>query len=137
MQNVEVEEHYEDDLPPIKAEFKQIQQVLLNLFINAAHAMDKGGSLTVSARKTGKDGFVAVEDADTGCGIPEENLSKIFDPFFTTKETGKGTGLGLSTSYGIIKENGGNISIKETSPGGTTFLLELPLYVPSDDDEHI
>jgi signal transduction histidine kinase len=69
---------------------------------------------------------------DTGCGIPEENLPKIFDPFFTTKEPGKGTGLGLSTSYGIVKEMGGDIRVKETSPGGTTFLMELPLYVPLD-----
>ena len=68
--------------------------------------------------------------SDTGCGIPEENISKIFDPFYTTKGPEKGTGLGLSTSYGIVKENGGRISIKETSPKGTTFLIELPLYAP-------
>jgi signal transduction histidine kinase len=70
--------------------------------------------------------------SDSGCGIPEEHSSKIFDPFFTTKKTGKGTGLGLSTSYGIIKENGGRITIKETSPRGTTFLIELPLYAPDE-----
>jgi two-component system NtrC family sensor kinase len=76
-----------------------------------------------------------LEISDTGLGIPEENLSKIFDPFFTTKERGKGTGLGLSTAYGLVKENGGDISVKDTSAQGTTFLLELPLYVPPDDNQ--
>ncbi|MBW2240324.1 MAG: PAS domain-containing sensor histidine kinase, partial [Deltaproteobacteria bacterium] len=73
-----------------------------------------------------------IEVSDTGCGIPEENLSKIFDPFFTTKGPEKGTGLGLSTSYGIVKENGGRITIKETGPKGTTFLIEFPLYTPDE-----
>ena len=73
--------------------------------------------------------------SDTGCGIPIDNLSRIFDPFFTTKEPGKGTGLGLSTVYGIVKENGGNIWVKETSPEGTTFTMELPLYQASKDSD--
>jgi signal transduction histidine kinase len=76
-----------------------------------------------------------VEISDTGGGIPQENVTKIFDPFFTTKGMGKGTGLGLSTAYGIVKENGGEISVKETGRDGTTFLIELPLYVP-EDTEH-
>jgi len=68
-----------------------------------------------------------LEIADTGCGIPDENISKIFDPFFTTKELGKGTGLGLSMAYGIMVENQGRISVKNTGHEGTTFMLELPL----------
>ena len=72
-----------------------------------------------------------IEVADTGRGIPEKNLPLVFDPFFTTKATGKGTGLGLSTAYGIIKENQGRIWVKETSPKGTTFAMELPLYQPN------
>ena len=79
--------------------------------------------------------MVYIEVSDTGCGIPEENISKIFDPFFTTKAPGEGTGLGLSTAYGIVKENNGHVSVTETSPNGTTFLLSFPLYRPSDDIE--
>ena len=71
---------------------------------------------------------MCLEIIDTGCGIPEDHLSKIFDPFFTTKELGQGTGLGLSTVYGIIKENKGEISVKETGADGTTFLLQFPRY---------
>jgi signal transduction histidine kinase len=78
-----------------------------------------------------------LEVTDTGSGIPRENLSRIFDPFFTTKEPGQGTGLGLSTVHGIVKENGGNILVKETSPRGTTFVIELPLYNASDDTQLI
>jgi two-component system, NtrC family, sensor kinase len=71
--------------------------------------------------------MACLEVRDTGTGIPPELISKIFDPFFTTKMPGKGTGLGLSTIYGIVKENNGRISVKETSPEGTTFILELPV----------
>ena len=86
---------------------------------------------TVDAEK------VFLEISDTGGGIEKENLSKIFDPFFTTKGLDKGTGLGLSTSYGIVKENGGHISIKNTGPEGTTFLVELPLYKPVGLDRRL
>jgi signal transduction histidine kinase len=112
----------------ILADKNQLSQVLINLIMNAADAMEKKGTLTFRTYRKKPEKKVYIEVSDTGRGIPEENLSKVFDPFFTTKETGKGTGLGLSTSFGIIKENGGQISIKETSPGGTTFLIELPLY---------
>jgi signal transduction histidine kinase len=80
---------------------------------------------------------VFLEVKDTGGGIPRENLSKIFDPFFTTKEVGKSTGLGLSIVYGIIEEHGGRISVKETGAKGTTFIMEFPMYVPSEDGPHL
>jgi len=105
--------------------------------MNAFAAMDGEGVLTLRTHRDKSAKKVYFEVSDTGCGIPEESLSKIFDPFFTTKEPGKGTGLGLSTSYGIIQENGGNISVKETSSEGTTFLVEFPLYVPSNDTEDL
>jgi signal transduction histidine kinase len=126
--NITVVKEMSGEMMLILADKNQLSQVLINLIMNAADAMEKKGTLTFRTYRKKPEKKVYIEVSDTGRGIPEENLSKVFDPFFTTKETGKGTGLGLSTSFGIIKENGGQISIKETSPGGTTFLIELPLY---------
>ncbi|MGD9246319.1 MAG: ATP-binding protein, partial [Desulfobacteraceae bacterium] len=81
------------------------------------------------------NGKAYLEVTDTGCGIAPEQMSKIFDPFFTTKPPGEGTGLGLSTAYGLIKENKGEIRIKQTGSDGTTFLLEFDLHQPATDIE--
>ena len=109
-------------------EFK-LQQVFLNLFLNARDAMTTGGWLTVGARV--RDGEAIVEVADTGSGIPPEMLSRIYDPFFTTKVPGQGTGLGLSVTYGVVQEHHGAIEC-DSSPGqGTRFTLKLPLATPS------
>ncbi len=114
-----------DNLPPILGNHHNLQQVFLNLFLNAIQAMPDGGILTVRSRVT--DETVQVEVTDTGCGIPKDHLAKIFDPFFTTKEVGKGTGLGLSVSYGIIQKHHGSISV-ESEPGkGTTFTVRIPI----------
>ena len=103
----------------------KLQQVFLNLFLNARDAMPKGGWLTIVTRADGPNALVEV--ADTGSGIPTEQLSRIYDPFFTTKEIGKGTGLGLSITYGIVQEHDGTIAC-ESAPGqGTRFSLTLPL----------
>ncbi|MBW2209107.1 MAG: PAS domain-containing sensor histidine kinase, partial [Deltaproteobacteria bacterium] len=135
--NIIVEKDLSQEMILIHADKTQIIQVIINLVMNAGAAMDSEGILRLHTYrdKPGKKAFLEV--SDTGSGITDENLSKIFDPFFTTKELGKGTGLGLSTSYGIIQENGGNISVKETGREGTTFLVELPLYVPSDNAQII
>ena len=117
----------------VNSDKEHLSQVIINLVMNAVAAMDGEGTLKLTTYRDKPARKVSLEVADTGFGIPEKNLSKIFDPFFTTKEPGKGTGLGLSTAYGIIKESGGEISIKETSAKGTTFLMELPLYVPSNN----
>ena len=103
----------------------KLQQVFLNLFLNARDAMPKGGWLTIVTR----DGASAatVEIGDTGSGIPAEQLSRIYDPFFTTKEIGKGTGLGLSITYGIVQEHGGTITCDSALGQGTRFTLTLPL----------
>ena len=130
--NIQVDKNMSSDMMLIHADKNQLSQVFINLIINAVDAMKKKGTLTFRTYRKKPVKKVYIEISDTGCGIPKEHISKIFDPFFTTKETGKGTGLGLSTSYGIIKENGGQISIKETSPKGTTFLVELPLYTPDE-----
>ncbi len=103
----------------------KLQQVFLNLFLNARDAMPRGGWLTVSTRADGSTAIVDV--ADTGSGIPADNLSRIYDPFFTTKEIGKGTGLGLSISYGILQEHGGAIACDSVVGQGTRFTLTLPL----------
>jgi signal transduction histidine kinase len=103
----------------------KLQQVLLNLFLNARDAMPKGGWLSIATRL--QNGSALVEVADTGSGIPAEHLSRIYDPFFTTKVLGKGTGLGLSISYGIVQEHGGSIACESAAGQGTRFTLTLPL----------
>jgi two-component system NtrC family sensor kinase len=102
----------------------QLQQVFLNLFLNARDAMPKGGWLSVSSRLEGDR--TVVEVADTGSGIPPEQLARIYDPFFTTKMIGRGTGLGLSISYGIVREHGGEIRCDSAVGQGTRFILSLP-----------
>jgi two-component system NtrC family sensor kinase len=103
----------------------KLQQVFLNLFLNARDAMPKGGWLSIATR--GGSSQAAVEVADTGSGIPADCLSRIYDPFFTTKDIGKGTGLGLSITYGIVQEHGGTISCDSNVGQGTRFTLALPL----------
>jgi PAS domain S-box-containing protein len=102
----------------------QLQQVFLNLFLNARDAMPRGGWMSVATREE-SGGFVA-EVSDTGAGIPQEHLARIFDPFFTTKSIGRGTGLGLSITYGIIHEHGGELSCESTVGQGTRFTVALP-----------
>jgi len=116
----------------IRGDRNRLTQVIINLVMNACAAMNGEGILTLRTYRDKPNRKAYLEVSDTGCGIPAENLPKIFDPFFTTKEPGKGTGLGLSTSLGIIQEAGGRIDVKETSPLGTDFRVELPLYVPLD-----
>jgi len=103
----------------------RLQQVFLNLFLNARDAMPSGGMLEV--RTSSQNGSVQVEVTDTGVGIPNDILRRIFDPFFTTKATGRGTGLGLSVTYGIVQEHKGRIDVRSTPGKGTSFHLEFPV----------
>jgi two-component system NtrC family sensor kinase len=103
----------------------QLQQVFLYLFLNARDAMPRGGWLSVATRI--ENGRAIAEVADTGSGIPPEQLSRIYDPFFTTKAIGRGTGLGLSITYGIVREHAGQIQVDSAVGQGTRFTLELPL----------
>jgi len=116
-------------IPEINADTNQIQQVFLNLLLNAANAMDAKGMITIASRKIENDDrkFVEIEFTDTGPGIPERIKSKIFEPFFTTKLIGKGTGLGLSVSYGIIKKHKGQIFIRSEHGQGASFFVRLPM----------
>ncbi|MBN1103604.1 MAG: PAS domain S-box protein [Deltaproteobacteria bacterium] len=128
--NIAVLKELSEEMILIRGDRNRLTQVIINLVLNACAAMNGEGVLTLRTCRDKQDKKAFFEVSDTGCGIPEENLPKIFDPFFTTKEPGKGTGLGLSTSYGIVQEAGGRITVKETGPQGTTFRVELPLYVP-------
>jgi two-component system, NtrC family, sensor kinase len=121
---VHVKVDLDPDLPPVHANAGKLQQVFLNLFLNARDAMSGGGTLEVRtwAESTG----ARVEVADSGHGIPAENLHRIYDPFFTTKAARKGTGLGLSVTYGIIQEHGGSIEVSNRRAGGAQFVLEIP-----------
>ncbi|HEU4402451.1 MAG TPA: ATP-binding protein [Candidatus Polarisedimenticolia bacterium] len=115
----------ETPLPHVSGNRGRLQQVLMNLLLNAVDAMPQGGTVTVSARASA--GRLRLEVSDTGVGIPAEHLEKIYDPFFTTKARGQGTGLGLSVSYGIVKEHAGTLAA-ESSPGeGSRFIVSLPL----------
>jgi len=130
--NVNVVKQMAEDMMLVQVDTEQVSQAIINLLMNALGAMDGEGVLTLRTRRDKPARKVTLELEDTGCGIPDANLSKIFDPFFTTKEPGKGTGLGLSTSIGIIQENGGSLFVKETGPNGTTFVIELPLFTPAE-----
>lgn len=111
------------NLPKIRGNFSQLQQVFINLFFNAIDAMPKGGNLYLRTSSTNA-GFVKITITDTGIGIANEDLPRIFEPFFTTKEPGRGVGLGLSISHGIIKDHGGEIEV-QSHKDKTTFTIKL------------
>jgi nitrogen-specific signal transduction histidine kinase/CheY-like chemotaxis protein len=121
---ITIKENYCDKLPSIKVDSTQIEQVLLNLYVNASHAMNNDGILTINTGVILNEVFISVRD--TGHGIPKEIQHKIFEPFFTTKEQGKGTGLGLSSSYGIIKNHNGRITVDSVINEFSEFTIYLP-----------
>ena len=123
-----------NDLPEILVDPNQIEQVFVNIILNASHAMSNGGELHLVTGMTGDSNQIFIEITDSGCGIPEENLQRIFDPFFTTKEN-KGTGLGLSVSYGIIESHGGTIEVQSTVGEGTAFTIILPIETDDRDED--
>ena len=125
---IQIHTHLDPDLPLVHGNGGKLQQVFLNLFLNARDAMGTDGTLEVRSWAEGVG--ARVEVSDTGHGIAPENLHRIYDPFFTTKGAKKGTGLGLSVTYGIIQEHGGSIEVSNRRGGGATFRVELPLAVP-------
>ena len=124
-QGIELDLDLADDLQDIFIDPVQIGQVVLNIVLNATHAIVPPGKIRVSTRAAGN--FMELIISDTGKGIPEENLQKIFDPFFTTKDKSRGTGLGLAVSYGIIKKHGGDIEVRSKVNEGSTFIVRLPI----------
>ncbi len=113
------------DLPEVQCYPQQINQVFMNLLVNAAQAIEKKGEIKIATRAL--DGQVEIKIGDTGSGISKEDLSKIFDPFFTTKDVGKGTGLGLNVAYNIIKKQKGTIDVESEVGKGTTFTIRIPV----------
>jgi two-component system NtrC family sensor kinase len=124
--NIEVIKNLDENLPVVLGDESQIQQVFMNIFMNAAQAMEERGTLTITTRRGSPDGCAEVLVTDTGHGIPPDKLNRIFDPFFTTKQSGQGTGLGLSIAYGIVTRHGGSIAVKSEPGKGSTFTIRFP-----------
>jgi two-component system NtrC family sensor kinase len=143
LRDIEITLDLDRTLPPIWIDADQIKQVVMNMLVNAQHAVEEKGSITVTTRRaqdsrvpaTEAKPMVAISIVDTGCGIPETNLLRIFDPFFTSKDVGKGTGLGLSVSHGIVEAHGGLIDVQSKVGEGSTFRVFLPLTPPSAGPE--
>ena len=133
--NIKIITDLSPDLPDIKGDASQLQQVYMNLLINAADAMNDRGEIRIATRMIKEDGvdYIEIEFTDTGPGIPEEYMGRLFEPFFTTKPVGKGTGLGLSVSHGIVRKHGGHIIVKSKVGEGTTFLIRLPVRPESKE----
>jgi len=124
--NIRVVKDLRDDVPLVVIDPSEMQQVFMNMIINAAEAMNGSGQLTLATRLDPDDNCVEVAIGDTGHGISPENMERVFNPFFTTKEVGHGTGLGLAISYGIVREHKGTISVETEVGKGTTFTVRLP-----------
>jgi two-component system NtrC family sensor kinase len=129
MGSIQVTLELAERLPAVRCDAAQIQQVVMNLLLNAAEAVhgEGGGRVSIATRAARDGSIVALDVADNGEGIPEEHLLKIFDPFFTTKAEGKGVGLGLAVAYGIVHAHGGDITVASREGEGTKFMVTLPL----------
>lgn len=133
MSNIQIQLQLDGNLPEIRVDSFQMQQVFLNLILNAEHSMiESPNSRTLTVATGSADDMVRVSLSDSGLGIAPKNMSKLFSPFFTTKEVGKGTGLGLSICYGIVKNHGGNIYARSELGHGATFVVELPVTTPDE-----
>jgi len=145
LHDIEITMELDPDLPPVWVDADLIEQVILNLLVNAQHAIEDQGSITVRSRRLPEAKrlepdaepvpMVELSVIDSGCGIPEKDLQRVFDPFFSAKEVGKGTGLGLSVSHGIVKAHGGAIEVESTVGEGATFRIYLPLNPPPERQE--
>jgi len=143
LHDIEITLDLDRALPPIWIDADQIKQVIMNMLVNAQHAIDEKGSIAIRTRRSphprapapGERAVPMLEIAvvDTGCGIPEKDLQRIFDPFFTSKDVGRGTGLGLAVSHGIVEAHGGLIEVESRVGEGSTFRVLLPLAPPSTE----
>jgi two-component system NtrC family sensor kinase len=125
--NITVISNCDPQLPPVMADKSELEQVFMNILINAVHAMQERGTITITTRQNVPDNSVEILFADTGCGVPKDKIDQLFNPFFTTKESGHGTGLGLSIVYGIITSHHGSISVESEVGKGSTFKIRLPI----------
>jgi two-component system NtrC family sensor kinase len=124
-EHITVIRRYAPDLPPVLGVRQELEQVLLNLLVNAWHAMAGGGTLTLTTER--RDAQTVIAIADTGCGTPEEHMNRLFEPFFTTKAAEQGTGLGLAVVHQLVTGHGGHIDIASRVDQGTTVTLTFPL----------
>ncbi|MBE0613602.1 MAG: HAMP domain-containing protein [Burkholderiales bacterium] len=141
--DIEIAMNLDPNLPQVWVDADLIKQVIMNMLVNAQHAIEHEGNITVRSRlfpqpRSPEPGMepvnmVEISVIDTGCGIPEKNLKRIFDPFFTSKEVGKGTGLGLSVSHGIVRAHGGAIEVESVVGSGSTFRIYLPVEPPAGE----
>jgi len=140
----DVETELSEDMPPVVCFAQEVNQVVLNMIVNAAHAIEMGqdedsegkGTITIRTRPVGDEAEITI--SDTGCGIPEEIKDRVFDPFFTTKEVGKGTGQGLAMAYKtVVKHHQGRLSVDSTPSVGTTFTIRLPINGAANDDQEV
>lgn len=129
--NINVVTNYDPQLPAVMANASELEQVVMNILMNAVQAMQERGTITITTRHNTTDHSVEVLISDTGCGMPADKIDQIFDPFFTTKESGQGTGLGLSIAYGIITSHHGSISVHSEIGKGSTFKIRLPVASPA------
>jgi signal transduction histidine kinase len=130
-EHIAVIKRYTPDLPPVFGVRQELEQVLLNLLVNAWHAMAGGGMMTITTECQDAQALITI--TDTGCGIPEEHMSRLFEPFFTTKSPEQGTGLGLAVAHQLITGHGGRIDIASQVNQGTTVTLTLPLAKGGQD----
>jgi signal transduction histidine kinase len=130
-EHIAVVKRYAPDLPPVFGVPQELEQILLNLLVNAWHAMPGGGTITIMTERRDTQALIAI--TDTGCGIPEEHMSRLFEPFFTTKPPEQGTGLGLAVAHQLITGHGGRIDIASQVNQGTTISITLPLAEGGQD----
>ena len=133
LSNIRVHQRIAPGVAKVHGNRQELQQVLLNLIINAVQAMPSGGDLTIAVDQE-KDNRINITIQDTGIGISEKHLPHIFDPFFTTKDVGQGTGLGLSVSYGIINKHGGRITVDSCEGKGCKFNVIIPTVTDSSNE---
>ncbi|MDY6952392.1 MAG: ATP-binding protein [Thermodesulfobacteriota bacterium] len=133
LKGISVETSLDPALPMVLGDENKLEQVFINLVINAAQSMGGKGELKLSTGYALDTDHVRIECSDTGCGIEEQHLGRIFEPFFTTKERGKGSGLGLSLCHGILQQHGGTIAVDSEPGQGTTFIVSLPLAEKNAD----
>jgi two-component system NtrC family sensor kinase len=137
LHDIEITLDLDRTLPQLWIDGDQIKQVIMNMLVNAQHAIEENGTIAISTRRSPQpkaptpdaepQPMVEIAIADSGCGIAEANLQRIFDPFFTSKDVGRGTGLGLSVSHGVVEAHGGLIEVDSEVGVGSTFRVYLPL----------
>jgi two-component system NtrC family sensor kinase len=126
LDEIKIHTEYAAELPFLSCDFKRLQQAFVNILWNAIEAMPEGGTLTVTSNFDREKDRIEIQVADTGVGIPEDDVERVFEPFFSSKADGKGVGLGLSVAYGIIRQHQGEIYIHSKEGEGTRFSIQFP-----------